>query len=85
MGDPIVHPVWYSYTGGKFLSQLMDRAEWQRFFEKIPVMYILAIESSREKCTLRLRTSKAVQGSNRRRHVYAAKITRRTWRLVSVK
>jgi hypothetical protein len=55
MGDPIAHPVWYYYRGGKFLIATDREGRKAKVLQKNPVVYFLVDESSREKGTLGLR------------------------------
>ena len=54
-GDPIVHPVWYYYSGGKFLIATDRVSKKATVLRKNPVIYFLVDESSRENGTLGLR------------------------------
>jgi hypothetical protein len=55
MGDPIAHPVWYYYRGGRFLVATDREGRKAKVLQKNPVIYFLIDESSREKGTLGLR------------------------------
>jgi nitroimidazol reductase NimA-like FMN-containing flavoprotein (pyridoxamine 5'-phosphate oxidase superfamily) len=55
MGDPIVHPVWYYYSVGKFLVATDREGMKAKVLQKNPVVYFLVDESSRERGTLGLR------------------------------
>ena len=55
MGDPIAHPVWYYYNGGKFLVATDRVGKKAKVLQKNPVVYFLVDESSRENGTLGLR------------------------------
>lgn len=54
-GDPIAHPVWYYYSGGKFLVATDRVGKKAKVLRKNPVVYFLVDESSRENGTLGLR------------------------------
>jgi hypothetical protein len=54
-GDPIAHPVWYYYNGGKFLIATDRVGKKAKVLRKNPVVYFLVDESSRENGTLGLR------------------------------
>ena len=54
-GDPIAHPVWYYYNGGKFLVATDRVGKKAKVLQKNPVVYFLVDESSRENGTLGLR------------------------------
>ena len=74
MGDPIAHPVWYYYSGGKFLVATDKEGRKAKVLQKNPVVYFLIDESSREKGTLGLRgkgTARVIDDP-----VYATKVTR---------
>ena len=54
-GDPIAHPVWYYYSGGKFLIATDREGRKTKVLRKNPTVYFLVDESSREKGTFGLR------------------------------
>jgi hypothetical protein len=75
MGDPIAHPVWYYYSGGKFLVATDREGRKAKVLQKNPVVYFLIDESSREKGTLGLRgkgIARVIDDS-----LYATRVTRR--------
>ena len=76
MGDPIVHPVWYYYSGGKFLVATDREARKAKVLQKNPVVYFLIDESSREKGTLGLRGKGIARVIDD--PLYATRVTRRT-------
>ncbi|HJU34383.1 MAG TPA: pyridoxamine 5'-phosphate oxidase family protein [Nitrososphaera sp.] len=74
-GDPIVHPVWYHYSGGKFLIATDRQGRKAKALRENPVTYFLVDESSREKGTLGLRgkgTARVIDDP-----LYATRVTRR--------
>ena len=75
MGDPIVHPVWYYYSGGKFLVATDREGMKAKVLQKNPVIYFLIDESSREKGTLGLRGKGIARVIDD--PLYATRVTRR--------
>ncbi len=74
MGDPIVHPVWYYYSGGKFLVATDREGMKAKVLQKNPVVYFLVDESSTERGTLGLRgkgIARVIDDS-----LYATRVTR---------
>jgi hypothetical protein len=74
-GDPIVHPVWYYYSGGKFLIATDRIGKKAKMLQKNPVVYFLVDESSHENGTLGLRgkgIARVIDDS-----LYATRVTRR--------
>ncbi len=74
-GDPVVHPVWYYYSKGKFFVATDTGGAKARAFRKNPVVYFLVDESPKGGPT------RGVRGSGTARVVddpaYATKVTRR--------
>jgi hypothetical protein len=74
-GDPIAHPVWYYYSGGKFLVATDRVGRKAKVLRKNPVVYILVDESSHEKGTLGLRGKGIARVIDD--PLYATRVTRR--------
>ena len=74
-GDPIAHPVWYYYSGGKFLVATDRGGRKAKMLRKNPVVYFLVDESSREKGTLGLRGKGIARVIDD--PLYATRVTRR--------
>ena len=76
MGAPIAHPVWYYYSGGKFLVATDREGRKAKVLQKNPVIYFLIDESSREKGTFGLRGKGIARVIDD--PLYATRVTRRT-------
>jgi hypothetical protein len=74
-GDPIAHPVWYYYSGGKFLVATDRVGRKAKVLRKNPVVYVLVDESSHEKGTLGLRGKGIARVIDD--PLYATRVTRR--------
>jgi Pyridoxamine 5'-phosphate oxidase len=74
-GDPIAHPVWYYYSGGKFLVATDRVGKKAKVLRKNPVIYFLVDESSRENGTLGLRGKGIARVIDD--PLYATRVTRR--------
>ena len=75
MGAPITHPVWYYYSGGKFLVATDREGRKAKVLQKNPVIYFLIDESSREKGTFGLRGKGIARVIDD--PLYATRVTRR--------
>jgi general stress protein 26 len=73
-GDPIAHPVWYYYNGGKFLIATDRVSKKAKVLRKNPVVYFLVDESSHENGTLGLRGKGIARVIDD--PLYATKVTR---------
>ncbi|MDQ3806599.1 MAG: pyridoxamine 5'-phosphate oxidase family protein [Thermoproteota archaeon] len=75
-GEPITHPVWYSYNRGRFLIATDRVGKKARLIRKNPIVYFLVDESSRENGTLGIRgkgIARVIDDS-----LYATRVTRLT-------
>jgi len=75
-GEPITHPVWYSYNRDRFLIATDRVGKKARLIRKNPVVYFLVDESSRENGTLGIRgkgIARVIDDS-----LYATRVTRLT-------
>jgi Pyridoxamine 5'-phosphate oxidase len=73
-GEPITHPVWYSYNRGRFLIATDRVGKKARLIRKNPIVYFLVDESSRENGTLGIRgkgIARVIDDS-----LYATRVTR---------
>lgn len=74
-GDPVVHPVWYYYSKGKFFVATDVGGAKAKAIRKNPVVYFLVDESPKGGAT------RGVRGSGTARviedPVYATRVTRR--------
>ena len=75
MGAPIAHPVWYYYSGGKFLVATDREGRKAKVLQKNPVVYFLVDESSRERGTFGLRGKGIARVIDD--PLYATRVTRR--------
>ena len=74
-GDPIAHPVWYYYSGGKFLLAVDRVGKKAKLLRKNPAVYFLVDESSGKKGTLGLRGKGIARVIDD--PLYATRVTRR--------